>query len=170
MKKYLGVTIDRAGVNSSGIRWTALTSEGYARADTLDGIKRLIRETVPQIRVTCAHADTCLSDYWSGHHLPHVQIPVTRRKMSFAEIRAAIRSEISMGAVMGSSDDARILSDGIVSQESETRADALTRAVRAAVNRDVRGSRKGQRYADTGVDDFDSEESVYMFFVFVIEE
>jgi hypothetical protein len=22
------------------------------------------------------HADTCLPDYWSGHHLPHVQIPV----------------------------------------------------------------------------------------------
>lgn len=117
------------------------------------------------MKMTCAHADTCLPDYWGGHRLPHVQIPVTRRKMSLAEIRRAIRSELAQGAVMGSCDEARLLSYDYVSDEK--RADALTRAAYAAVNRDVRGARKGQRYVDTGVTEFGyDEETVYMFFVF----
>lgn len=29
-------------------------------------------------KLECCHADTCLPDYWSGHHLPHVQIAVWR--------------------------------------------------------------------------------------------
>lgn len=41
---YLGVHIERAGINSSGIRWTALTSTGFVRADTLAGIRMLIRK------------------------------------------------------------------------------------------------------------------------------
>lgn len=115
------------------------------------------------MKMTCAHADTCLPDYWGGHHLAHVQIPVTRRKMSLAEIRRAIRSELAQGAVMGSCDAARLLSYDYVSDEK--RADALTRAAYAAVNRDVIGSRKGQRFADTGVTEF-GDETVYMYFVF----
>lgn len=117
------------------------------------------------MKMTCTHADTCLPDYWSGHHLAHVQIPVTRRKMSLAEIRRAIRSELRQGAVMGNSEDAQLLSCDYVVDEK--RADALTRAAYAAVNRDVIGSRKGQRYADTGVTEFGyDEETVYMYFVF----
>lgn len=119
------------------------------------------------MKMTCAHADTCLPDYWSGHHLAHVQIPVTRRKMSLSEIRRAIRSELAQGAVMGASDDARLLSDDYVNDEK--RADAVTRAAYAAVNRDVRGARKGQRYADTGVTEFGDDETVYMFFVFEVQ-
>lgn len=120
------------------------------------------------MKMTCAHADTCLPDYWSGHHLPHVQIPVTRRKMSLAEIRRAIRSELAQGAVMGNSDEARLLSYDYVADEK--RADALTRAAYAAVNRDVVGVRKGQRFADTGVTEFgEYDESVYMFFVFEVQ-
>jgi hypothetical protein len=116
------------------------------------------------MKMTCAHAVTCLPDYWSGHHLAHVQIPVTRRKMSLAEIRRAIRSELRQGAVMGNSEDAQLLSDG-------KHTDAVTRAAYAAVNRDVIGSRKGQRYADTGVTEFgDDDETVYMFFVFQLED
>lgn len=40
---YRGVWIDIAGPNSSGIRWSARTDQGYVRADTLAGIKELIR-------------------------------------------------------------------------------------------------------------------------------
>jgi hypothetical protein len=43
-RQYMGVTIDRAGRNSSGIRWTALGTDGYLRADTLAGIKQLIKK------------------------------------------------------------------------------------------------------------------------------
>lgn len=116
------------------------------------------------MKMTCAHVDTCLPDYWSGHHLAHVQIPVTRRKMSLAEIRRAIRSELAQGAVMGNCDEARLLSYDYVSDEK--RADALTRAAYAAVNRDIVGTRKGQRFVDTGVTEF-GDESVYMYFVFM---
>ena len=115
------------------------------------------------MKMTCAHVDTCLPDYWSGHHLAHVQIPVTRRKMSLAEIRRAIRSELAQGAVMGSCDEARLLSYDYVSDEK--RADAITRAAYAAVNRDVVGGRKGQRFVDAGVTEF-GDETVYMYFVF----
>jgi hypothetical protein len=44
---YFGVTIDPAGRNSSGIRWSALVSlpgyAGFLRADTKDGMRELIR-------------------------------------------------------------------------------------------------------------------------------
>jgi hypothetical protein len=43
-RTYKGVTICPAGKNSSGIRWTALTKRGFLRADTLAGIKQLIKE------------------------------------------------------------------------------------------------------------------------------
>ena len=124
------------------------------------------------MKMTCSHAGTCLSDYWSGHHLPHVMIPVTRRKMSLAEIRRAIRSEIVQGAVMGNGDDARLLSADMARPEEEKRADALTAAAYAAINRDVKGARKGQRYVDTGVEMTDDEhvETVWLFFVFTVEE
>ena len=124
------------------------------------------------MKMTCSHAGTCLSDYWSGHHLPHVMIPVTRRKMSLAEIRRAIRSEIAQGAVMGNGDDARLLSADMARPEEEKRADALTAAAYAAINRDVKGARKGQRYVDTGVEMTDDEhvETVWLFFVFTVEE
>ena len=124
------------------------------------------------MKMTCSHVDTCLSDYWSGHHLPHVTIPVTRRKMSLAEIRRAIRSEIAQGAIMGNGDDARLLSADMVQPGEEKRADALTAAAYAAINRDVKGARKGQRYVDTGVEMTDDEhvETVWLFFVFTVEE
>ena len=123
------------------------------------------------MKMTCSHVDTCLSDYWAGHHLPHVMIPITRRKMSLAEIRRAIRSEIAQGAVMGNGDDARLLSADMVRPGEEKRADALTAAAYAAINRDVKGARKGQRYADTGVTEFGEDaDTAYMFFVFTVEE
>lgn len=119
------------------------------------------------MKMNCIHADTCLPDYWSGHHLPHVQIPVTRRKMSLAEIRRAIRSELNEGAVMGNDDNARILSH--CHMDDTKRADTVRRAAYAAVNRDVIGARKGQRFADTGVTDFSEDgDTVYMFFVFKV--
>ena len=49
----------------------------------------------------CCHADTCLSDYWSGHHLAHVQVPVWNG-MSLAELKKALMAELNEGAVAGS--------------------------------------------------------------------
>lgn len=114
------------------------------------------------MKVSIVHADTCLPDYWSGHHRPHVQIPCTRQRMSFAEIRQLIRNEIAQGAVAGSDNDTRLLSWDVVADEK--RADALTRKVYAAINRDIRGAKKGQRFVDAGDDE------VCMFFVIVVED
>lgn len=120
------------------------------------------------IKLNCSHVDTCLSDYWSGHHLPHVQIAVHKR-MTINQVRDAIRDEIRQGAIAGTGDDARLLSADIVRPDEEKRADALTRAAYAAINRDVKMRKPGKRYPfidleDTG-DDCDGE-SIYAFFVF----
>lgn len=48
----------------------------------------------------CCHADTCLPDYWGGHHLAHVQVPVWNG-MSLAELKKALMSELNEGAVAG---------------------------------------------------------------------
>ena len=40
---YMGVIIERCGINSSGMRWYALGNNGYLKADTLSGIKELIK-------------------------------------------------------------------------------------------------------------------------------
>ncbi len=48
----------------------------------------------------CIHADTCLSDYWGGHHLAHVQVPVWNG-MSLAELKKALMAELNEGAVAG---------------------------------------------------------------------
>ena len=48
----------------------------------------------------CCHADTCLPDYWGGHHLAHVQVPVWNG-MSLAELKKALMAELNEGAVAG---------------------------------------------------------------------
>lgn len=45
MWTYKGIDVDRAGINGSGIRWVALTYQGYLRADTKESMKQLINET-----------------------------------------------------------------------------------------------------------------------------
>lgn len=122
-----------------------------------------------KIKLECAHADTCLPDYWCGHHLPHVQIAAWSG-MSMAQIKRAIISELSEGAVMGSGLDSSLLSADWVTPENEARAVALTKAAHAAVNR-MRPARKGQRafFRDIEApdDDDDGADTVYAFFVFV---
>jgi hypothetical protein len=54
---------------------------------------------------TLYHADTCLPDYWGGHHLPHVSIPAY--PMTLKEVKSALHSEVNQDAICGnwSSDD-----------------------------------------------------------------
>ena len=123
------------------------------------------------IKFECCHADTCLPDYWSGHHLPHVQIPVYRG-MTLKDVKSALRSELSQGAVMGSTDNARMLSADMVREDEVKQADRVTRAAYAAVNRmRLADKRKRKLFMDleesTDDDDDDCGESVYAFFVFV---
>lgn len=118
------------------------------------------------MKVSIAHADTCLSDYWSGDARPHLQVPAYR--MTFAELRRQLRSEIAQGAVCGNDNDARLLSCDLVTDEK--RADELTRKVYAAINRDIRPAKKGDRLCFRDVETGDCEESVYAFFVIMVED
>lgn len=52
------------------------------------------------MKLMCAFVDVCLPDYWGGHHLPHVAVPVSR-DTTFANLRAAILDELRAGAVAG---------------------------------------------------------------------
>lgn len=115
-----------------------------------------------KIRLNCQHAATCLSDYWSGHHLAHICIPVYRG-MSPAAVRAALHSELNQGAVMGSDDRTR--------DDSGYIGDAWFKAAHAAVNRDVKPARKGTRqlFMDLEPETEDSE-SVCAYFVFTDSE
>ncbi len=104
----------------------------------------------------CCHADTCLSDYWSGHHLPHVQIPVWNG-MTLAEIKAAILAELAQDAIAGSE----------APTYDDPTADAWHRRARAAVRR-MKPARKGKRrfFLDLEPLDQDDTETVFAFFVF----
>ncbi len=123
------------------------------------------------IKFECCHADTCLSGYWSGHHLPHVQIPVYRG-MTLAQVKSAIRSELSQGVVMGSTDNARLLSADMVRPDEVKQADRVTHAAYAAVNRmRLADPRKRKLFMDLEEsEENDCGESVYAFFVFVVLE
>jgi len=113
------------------------------------------------------HADTCLPDYWGGHHLPHAQI-LAWRGMTMSQIKDALRYEIQQGYVSGTCDAARMLSADFVKQEEEAMADALTRAAYAAVNK-LKPARKGQRKffmdLEPWDEDTDHDYSVYAYFV-----
>ena len=46
IKWYKGVAIYPAGINSSGIRWTARVNGRLLRADTLNGIRAIISDAL----------------------------------------------------------------------------------------------------------------------------
>ena len=121
------------------------------------------------MKVSIAHADTCLSDYWSGDARPHLQVSAYR--MTFAELRRQLRNEIRMGAIAGSDENAMLLSADMVRPDNEKRAAMLTRKVYAAINRDIRPAKKGDRlcFRDIVPGDDDSDEC-YAFFVILVNE
>jgi len=127
-------------------------------------IKTILTVSMRPVLEWC-HAETCLPDYWSGHHLPHVQIPVNHMT-TMQDVKEAIRSEIAQGYIMGNCDAARLLSDDMVRPEEEALANAFTRAAYAAINK-MRPSKKGTRrvFRDLEPDTGEEWDSVYAYFV-----
>jgi hypothetical protein len=115
-----------------------------------------------------AHADTCLPDYWRGHHLPHIAVLVWHG-MTFVALKEAIRNELRQGYVSGSCDAARVLQADYVAPEEEAVADALTRAAYAAVNR-IKPARKGQRKLFMDLDPIDDDEGPDVCAYFVLRD
>lgn len=113
-----------------------------------------------KVKFECCHVDTCLSGYWSGHHLPHVQIPVWRG-MSLKQIKEEISNELKFGYVMGNDDNARLLSSDMVRPGEEQLSDKVTRAAYAAINR-MKPAKKGQRKFFTDLEEEEDSESIYV--------
>lgn len=110
-------------------------------------------------KLDCLHVDTCLSDYWSGHHLPHVCIPVWHG-MTLKEIKQAIHQEIIQDAIAGA--------------DYDWTNDAWERRAHAAINR-IRPRVKGTRRFFLELEKTNEEESelfepVYAFFIFTEQE
>jgi hypothetical protein len=103
----------------------------------------------------CCHADTCLPDYWPGHHLPHICIPVY--PMTLDEVKAALHDELSSGAVCGSVDFHSMQDDYYI---------ALHDAIDSLSERD---GFTGLHFADVD-ESADIADHVYAYFVFVERE
>lgn len=107
------------------------------------------------------HADTCLSVYWGGHHLPHVSVPVDGAT-TVKEALEGVRSELNQGAVAGSLDW-----EVIESKEFHT---ACMKAVQELIELNA-GILNKPAFPDLEArGDDDCSESVMAFFVFVPEE
>lgn len=86
------------------------------------------------MKLECIHAATCLPDYWSGHHLAHVQIPVWKG-MDLDDIKSSLKAELDVNAVAGSDDIAQLLSDAPIPDHLPAGADDdAYEAARAAIN------------------------------------
>lgn len=114
------------------------------------------------MKYNLVHADTCLSDYWGGHHLPHVAVPVDGAT-TVKEALDGVRSELNQGAVAGSLDWEVV--------ESEEFHAACMQAVQELLEMNVdilnQTAFPSLEILD---DDDDCSESVMAFFVFVPEE
>lgn len=113
------------------------------------------------MRYNIVHADTCLSDYWGGHHLPHVSVPVDGAT-TVKEVFDEIRSELNQGAIAGSLDWEVV--------ESEEFHNACMQAVQELVelNVDILDKSAFPNLEFYGEDD--DGPSVMAHFVFVPEE
>ena len=95
---------------------------------------------------TLAHADTCLPDYWRGHHLPHISVPVSR-DMTAGALRDALRDEVNQGAIAGA--------DAPADNDDAAHAAMLDAILALRILSE-------QPFAD-----LENDEDVYAFFVFV---
>lgn len=120
------------------------------------------------LRVSVVHVDTCLPDYFRGDSRPFLCIPACRQ--TFASVRRKLEHEVKHGAIGGSDDYARLLSADMVRPEEESLADELTRKVYAAIRRDVRPAKRGDRLVFRDIPPpTDDGDMVMGYFVIVVE-
>ena len=116
-------------------------------------------------KLECVHADTCLPDYWGGHHLPNIAVPVYKG-MHLKDLKDQLHRELDSGAVAGN--------DPVTRDDSGEAGDRWYKHAHAAINR-IRPGKKGHRKLfnnldETPEDDADCYESVYAYFVFTSED
>lgn len=113
------------------------------------------------------HVDTCLPDYWSGHHKAHVCIPVWNG-MTFNELKSSLHSEIAQGAVCGSDTITELLSIG--GDFSDEEISAAYQAAHDAVDAITLSESANPDHLFTNLDLDDAYEPVYAYFLIVDTE
>lgn len=112
------------------------------------------------MKATISHASTCLSDYWGGHHLPHISVPV-HKEMTLGELKHALRIEVSHDAIAG---------DYTVT-EKEGWYEAARAAIDAIELIDNTQGDNGLPFADLpDIPEYDADAMSYAHFVFIIED
>lgn len=158
--EYLEDLADQYGVDYDTVAALAHVMGPNEDFDGLvDALNNFPMEADMNMKLICALADVCLPDYWSGHHLPHVAVPVSR-DTTIADLREAILDELRMGAVAGATPE--------TTYENDTWLDAACEAV----ERYVQPNDPSVEYPFLDLDTSDDEdaESVYAYFVFHRED
>lgn len=117
------------------------------------------------MKLTAAHADTCLPSFWSGHRLPHIQV-IVHRGMTLRELKAELKSELNNGPVMGA--DAPEDDNEAWFAAAKEAVDEIT----ANIQDENTNSGDTPLFLDLEPETEDDEccESVYAFFVFTEED
>lgn len=156
--EYLEDLADQYGVDYDTVATLARVMGPNEDFDGLvDALNNFPMETNMNMKPICALADVCLPDYWSGHHLPHVTVPVSC-DTTFADLRTAIIDELRAGAVAGAD----------AAPEATYECEDWYYAAIRAVERDVQPNDPSVEYPFRDLDSGDDEdaESVYAYFVF----
>lgn len=119
-------------------------------------------------KVSIVHIETCLPDYFPGDSRPWVCIPAYRR--TFASIRRDLENEVRQGMVVGSDTYARLLRRARMLPEEEIIAEKLMQKVCAAIRRDVRPAKKGERIAFRDIELPEYGDCVMAYFAIVVEQ
>ena len=102
------------------------------------------------------HADTCLPDYWGGHHKAHLQIPICG-PMTLKEVKESLKYELS---------EYTLGCDEFAESLREFEPKAMRKAI-AAINRLERSKKDRKKlFSDVEVSG-EGYDFVYAFFVFM---
>lgn len=112
------------------------------------------------MKLTAAHADTCLPSFWGGNHLPHIQVTV-RKGMSLGELKADLKSELVNGCVMGA--------DAPADDDEEWFAAAKEAIDQIEATAGTGNDTTLFNDLEEESEDDDGSDSVYAFFVFIKE-
>ena len=115
-------------------------------------------------QLECCHADTCFPDYWGGHHLAHVQVPVWNG-MSLVELKKALMAELNEGAVAGTGYPGDHDEQWYAAARDAVRA-IEAKAVRAIEAKTAAGAENLFPLLVPQTEDDDDVPTVYAFFVF----
>lgn len=111
------------------------------------------------MKLNACHYDTCLSDYFGGHHAPYLQIPI-HKGMTLKAIKESLLSELNQGAIGGSLD------------WEEQQSERLYKAMKAAIKR-MQPREKGQRKFFNDLEETADDECcepIYAYFVFLDDD